>query len=104
MNETSIILYSSIIMFAIGLYGLTTRRNAIRMLISIEILLNAANLNIINFAHRTALTNAMQAQVLVLFSIALAAIEAAIGIGIFINLYRIYGEAEIDIAKKLREV
>ncbi|MHA1616288.1 MAG: NADH-quinone oxidoreductase subunit NuoK [Candidatus Njordarchaeales archaeon] len=104
MNETMIILYSSIIIFVIGLYGLIAHRNAIRMLISIELLLNAANLNLVNFAHRTALENALQAQILTLFSIALAAVEAAIGIAIFINLYRIYGRAEVDLARELKEV
>ena len=75
---------------AIGLAGALTRRNAILVLVGIELMLNAANLNFIAFwrygPHPEALTGVMFA----LFSIAVAAAEAAVGLALIISLYRHY--------------
>src|SRR5207245_9163902 len=73
----------SVILLGIGIYGLTTKRNAIRILFSVELIYNAANLNIIAFA-RLRNPPIVTGQVLVLFTIALAAMEAAVGISIII--------------------
>jgi NADH-quinone oxidoreductase subunit K len=76
------------LLFAIGLAGALTRRNAIMVLIGIELMLNAANLNFIAFwrygAHPQALTGVM----FVIFSIAVAAAEAAVGLALIISIYR----------------
>jgi len=76
------------LLFAIGLAGALTRRNAILVLIGIELMLNAANLNFIAFwrygPHPAALTGIMFA----IFSISVAAAEAAVGLGIILAAYR----------------
>src|SRR6266571_39508 len=71
----------SVILLGIGIYGLTTKRNAIRILFSVELIYNAANLNVIAFA-RLRNPPIVTGQVIVLFTIALAAMEAAVGLSI----------------------
>ena len=89
----------SAILLGIGIYGLATRRSAIRILFAVEIIYNAANLNIIAFS-RLRDPPIVTGQVLVLFSIALAAMEAAVGLAIIILAFRI--NAEIDLRKLTR--
>src|SRR5438034_4042052 len=73
----------SVVLLGIGIYGLTTKRNALRILFSIELIYNAANLNIIAFA-RLRDPPIVTGQVLVLFTMALAAMEASVGLHIII--------------------
>lgn len=75
----------SVILFSIGMYGFLTRRNVIIMFLCIELMLNAANLNFVAFSHY--LTD-LSGQVMTFFIIAVAAAEAAIGLGIVVALYR----------------
>src|SRR5438067_13430359 len=86
----------SALLFAIGLAGALTRRNAILVLIGIELMLNAANLNFIAFwrfgAHPEALTGIM----FVIFSIGVAAAEAAVGLALIISIYRHYKTVNVD--------
>ena len=89
----------SAILLGIGIYGLTTKRSAIRILFSVELVYNAANLNIIAFA-RLRNPPVVAGQVIVLFSIALAAMEAAVGLAIIILAFRL--NAEIDLRKLTR--
>ena len=72
-------------LFCVGVYGVLTRRNAIAILLSIELILNAATLNFVVFSR---LHHAAQAQAFALFIIALAACEAAVGLAIVLGLYR----------------
>ena len=79
------------ILFIIGVAGVLTRRNIIVIFMSIELILNAANLNFIAFSRYlqdTGSMNALAGQVFVVFIIVVAAAEAAIGLGIVIALYR----------------
>jgi NADH:ubiquinone oxidoreductase subunit K len=94
MNELVDFLIVSVVLVAVGIYGLVVKRNAIRMLISIEIIANAANLNLVAFSRYT---GNVQGQVFALFSIAIAAAEVAIGLGLIIVAYRLY--KEIDVAE-----
>ena len=84
------------LLFAIGLAGALTRRNAILVLIGIELMLNAANLNFIAFwrygPHPEALTGFM----FVIFSIGVAAAEAAVGLALIIAIYRHYKTTDLD--------
>lgn len=89
----------SVILLGIGIYGLTTKRNAIRILFSIELIYNAANLNIIAFA-RLRNPPIVTGQVLVLFTIALAAMEAAVGLSIVMLVSRL--NVDIDLRKLTR--
>ena len=92
---TSYLLVSALI-FSIGLAGALTRRSAILVLIGIELMLNAANLNFIAFwrygPHAEALTGVMFA----IFSIGIAAAEAAVGLGIILAVYRHAKTTELD--------
>jgi len=89
----------SAVLFAIGIYGLVVKRNAIRMLFSIEIIANAANLNLIVFARNL---HNVQGQVFALFSIAIAAAEVAVGLGIVIIAYRLYKEIDVEEFRSLK--
>ena len=83
--------------FSIGLFGVLTRRNALMFLISIELMLNAANLNFVAFS---ALHGNLTGQVFSLFILALAAAEVAVGIGIILVLYKNF--SGIDVTKAVR--
>ncbi|MFL6348553.1 MAG: NADH-quinone oxidoreductase subunit NuoK [Nitrososphaeraceae archaeon] len=89
----------SVVLVAIGIYGLVVKRNAVRMLFALEIIANAANLNLIAFSRN--LSNA-QGQVFALFSIAIAAAEVAVGLGIIIIAYRLYKEIDVEEFKSMR--
>ena len=79
------------LLFIIGVAGVLTRRNIIVIFMSIELILNAANLNFIAFSrylNETGSPNALAGQIFSVFVIVVAAAEAAIGLGIVIALYR----------------
>jgi NADH:ubiquinone oxidoreductase subunit K len=86
----------SSLLFSIGLAGALTRRNAIIVLLGIEFMLNAANLNFIAFwrygAHPEVLTGVM----FVVFSVAVAAAEAAVGLALIIAIHRHYRTTNLD--------
>ncbi len=86
----------SALLFAIGLAGAVTRRNAIIVLIGIELMLNAANLNFIAFWRFGPNPEELTGVVFVLFSIAVAAAEAAVGLALIISVYRHYKTSNID--------
>ena len=96
MNPLSGCLLLSAFLFAIGLAGALTRRNAILVLIGIELMLNAANLNFIAFwrygPHPEVLTGVMFA----IFSISVAAAEAAVGLSIILAVYRHSRTTDLD--------
>lgn len=75
----------STVMFVIGMIGFLVRRNLIIMLISIELMLNAVNLSLVSFSHYL---QDLKGQILVFFTITVAAAEAAIGLAILIALFR----------------
>ncbi|MFQ3617681.1 MAG: NADH-quinone oxidoreductase subunit NuoK [Cyanobacteriota bacterium] len=74
-------------LFCIGIYGLVTSRNAIRVLMSIELLLNSVNLNLMAFSNFLD-PSAVKGQVFTVFVIAIAAAEAAVGLAIVLSIYR----------------
>jgi NADH:ubiquinone oxidoreductase subunit K len=80
-------LFTTTLMFFIGTYGFLTRKNLITMLISVELMLNAVNLNFV-FFDTYLFPGKLEGHFFSLFIIAIAAAEAAIAIAIFINLYR----------------
>jgi len=86
----------SALLFAIGLGGALTRRNAIVVLIGIELMLNAANLNFIAFWRFGPNPQALTGIMFVIFSIGVAAAEAAVGLALIISIYRHYKTANID--------
>ena len=74
-------------LFCIGIYGLVTSRNAVRVLMSIELLLNAVNLNLIAFSNYLD-RQSINGQVFTVFVITVAAAEAAVGLAIILSIYR----------------
>ena len=92
-------IYLSIILFSIGAFGILYRRNAIVMFMSIEIMLNAANLLLFAFSNYHEDANG---QVFVFFTMAVAAAEVAIGLAILVAIYRNIGSIDIDKLKNLK--
>jgi NADH:ubiquinone oxidoreductase subunit K len=88
MNPLAGYLLVSALLFAIGFGGALTRRNAILVLIGIELMLNAANLNFIAFWRYGPHPEALTGMMFVIFSIAVAAAEAAVGLALIIAIYR----------------
>jgi NADH:ubiquinone oxidoreductase subunit K len=72
-------------LFSIGVYGVIARRNAVMVLMSIELILNAVNLNLVAFAM---MTNAVDGQVFALYVIAIAAAEVGVGLAMVLMIYR----------------
>ena len=80
-------LIASLIMFCCGLYGFITRKNMIAMLISLELMLNAVDMNFVIF-NRFLFPGQMEGMMFTLFAIAIAAAETALAIAIIINVFR----------------
>ena len=99
VNELIDYIIVTIVLVAIGIYGLVVKRNAIRMIFSIEIIANAANLNLVAFSRSV---NNAQGQLFALFSIAIAAAEVAVGLGIIIIAYRLYREIDVEEFRSMR--
>jgi NADH:ubiquinone oxidoreductase subunit K len=84
------------LLFAIGLAGALSRRNAIVVLIGIELMLNAANLNFIAFWRFGPNPEALDGLMFVVFSIGIAAAEAAVGLGLIIAIYRHFRSTDVN--------
>ena len=96
MTPLSQYLLVSAMLFAVGLAGALTRRNAILVLIGIELMINAANLNFIAFWRYGPNPEALHGMMFVVFAIAVAAAEAAVGLALIIAIYRHYRTASLD--------
>ncbi|MDE7466529.1 MAG: NADH-quinone oxidoreductase subunit NuoK [Muribaculaceae bacterium] len=94
-------LVPSVVMFTAGVYGFVTRKNMIAMLISLELILNSADLNFVIF-NRYLFPGQMEGMMFTLFAIAIAAAETAVAIAIIINIYRAVGNTDINSAKEMR--
>ena len=100
MNSLSDFMIVSAMLFGIGIYGLVTKRNALRMLFAIELMINAANLNFVAFGQFLQ-ANAI-GQTFVLFSIALAAAETAVILAIIVVTYRLHKDVDVSELKSMR--
>jgi NADH-quinone oxidoreductase subunit K len=89
----------SLILFCLGLVGVMVRRNFITVLLSLELMFNAVNLNLIAFSYRL---DDLAGQVLAIFVITVAAAEAAIGLGLIIALVRLKDTVSLDEADVMR--
>jgi NADH-quinone oxidoreductase subunit K len=85
-------------LFAVGLIGVIVRRNMITVLMSIELIMNAVNINLVAFSSHVA---SLEGQVFTIFIITVAAGEAAVGLAIIIQLYRLRSSINIDDAREL---
>jgi NADH-quinone oxidoreductase subunit K len=93
------------ILFVLGLFAVITRRNAVMLLMGIELILNAANVNLVAFSRYSSATTArmMTGQVASLFVIVLAACEAAVALAIVLNIYRRFSTINVDDVDMLRD-
>jgi len=91
----------SIALFAVGVYGLISKRNALRLLFSIEIIANSAVLNLVVFSRYLNVTN-ITGQVFALFAIAILAAEAAVGLALILVAYRIRKDIDVLEMKEMR--
>lgn len=93
MNLEAYLLFAALL-FSVGVFGVLTRRNAIGILMSLELMLNAANLNLVAFSRFV--ERGVGGQVFVLFVITVAAAEAAVGLAIVISLYRNFKHINVE--------
>ena len=95
-----LVLTLSAALFSLGVYGLLSRRNAIALLLSVELMANAVNLNLVAFARYG---SGVDGQVFTLFAIALTVTEAAVGLAIVLLLYRTRRGIQVDMASEMSQ-
>lgn len=81
------------VLFCIGVYGVVSRRNGVMVLMSIELILNSVNINLVAFS---VMTGAVSGQVFALFVIAVAAAEVGVGLAIVLAIFRNYRSVDLD--------
>jgi NADH-quinone oxidoreductase subunit K len=89
----------SFLLFTIGVFGIAARKNMITVLMSIELVLNSVNLNLIAFSYQL---SDLTGQIFAVFTITVAAGEAAVGLGILIALFRLRETTTLDRVSELR--
>ena len=99
MAKVELLLYTSAVLFVIGLMVVIVKQNAIVVLMGIELMLNAANLNFIAFSQQH---SDVDGPLFVLFVIMIAAAEAAVGLSIIIRVYRHYHTAVLDKVNEMK--
>jgi NADH-quinone oxidoreductase subunit K len=90
----------SLLVFVLGLYCVLTRRNAIGILMGVELILNSANINYVAFARYG--ESRYDGQIFAIFVIMLAAAEAAIGLAIVLGIYRTFETIDVEATDNLR--
>ncbi len=88
------------VLFALGLFAVMSRRNAVAILMGVELMLNAANVNFVAFSRYV--QDGIDGQLMAAFVIVLAAAEAAVALAIVLALYRNYGTVHADTAQSLK--
>tara|TARA_B100001996_G_scaffold362021_1_gene329221 strand:+ start:450 stop:755 length:306 start_codon:yes stop_codon:yes gene_type:complete len=101
MDQLNNYLFISAVLFSLGVFGVMTRRNGIAVLMGVELILNAANLNFVAFSRFGGMN--MDGHIFSLFVIVLAAAEAAVALAIVINIYNNLHTINIDDASEMKE-
>ena len=86
----------AVILFCIGMYGALSRSNAVGILLSIELMLNAVNIMMVSFARYIDTPQELAGQLFAIFIITVAAAEAAVGLAIVISVYRLRNTIQVD--------
>jgi len=94
MNSVYTYLFVSAILFCVGLYGVTTRRNALLIFMSIELILSSASINLAAFSRFG--TQSLDGQIFAFLAIVITLAQAAIGIAIIVNVYNTFHTINID--------
>ena len=100
MDSLNTYLFIAAILFSLGLFGVITRRNGVAVLMGIELILNAANLNFLAFAKYGGMN--IVGHIFALFVIIMAAAEAAVALAIIINIYNNFRTINIDDVRELQ--
>ncbi len=100
MFSLTAFLMVSALLLCLGLYTITTRRNAVGILMGVELVLNAAALNFVAFAHFNG--NQIAGNIFALFIIVLAAAESAVALALVVSMYRQFGTINADEATLLK--
>lgn len=95
------VLVLSAVLFAIGVFGVLTRRSAVMVLVAVEIMMNAANLNLVAFS-RLHQPELMTGQVFAILGIGIAASEAAVGLALILTIYWRFGSTDVDSVRSLK--
>lgn len=101
MNDLNTYLLVAAILFSFGVFGVMTRRNGIAILMGVELILNAANINFVAFSRFGGMN--FDGHIFALFVIVLAAAEAAVALAIIINIYNNMNTINIDEASSMKE-
>lgn len=101
MDSLQIYLAIAAILFSLGLFAVITRRNAIAVLMGVELILNAANLNFVAFARFGGMN--ITGHIFALFVIVLAAAEVAVALAIILNIYQNFKSINVDEAQELKQ-
>ena len=101
MDSLQSYLVIAAILFSLGIYGIITRKNAVAILMGIELILNSANINFIAFNRFSGMAQ-LDGQIFSIFVIVLAAAEAAVALAIVINLFKNIGTVDVDSADILK--
>ena len=101
MDQLNNYLYISAILFSLGTFAVMTRRNGLAVLMGVEVILNAANLNFVAFSRFGGMN--MDGHIFSLFVIVLAAAEAAVALAIVINIYNNLHTINVDDAAMMKE-
>ena len=91
------------ILFSLGFFTVITRKNAVGILMGVELILNAANINFVAFSRYTEFVDATAGQVLPIFGIMIAAAEAAVGLDIVLAIFKNYHTIDTEKTVALRE-
>jgi NADH:ubiquinone oxidoreductase subunit K len=100
MHSLAVYLTVSLILFLLGLLAVMTRKNAVSVLMGIELILNSAGINFVAFSKFS--SGNLDGHAAAIFVIIVAAAEAAVALAIFLNLYRLKASTEVDQADELR--
>jgi len=98
-NPINAYLILATILFVIGVIGVMVRRNAIIILMCVELMLNSVNLLLVAFS---SFTNNIEGQIMVFFTMVVAAAEVAVGLALLISIYRNTSTVDINILKRLK--
>ena len=101
MNYIEPYLMISSVLFSLGIYAVITRKNAVAILMGIELILNSANINFITF-NRFGNFETLDGHVFSIFVIVLAAAEAAVALAIIINLFKNIGTVDVSKAQEMK--
>ena len=100
MIELKYFLLISACLFSLGVFGVLTRRNAVNVLMGVELILNSANLNLVAFSRYS--SSGIDGQMFAVFVIVVAAAEVAVALAIVLTLYRVLNTVNLDRADVLK--